>query len=807
MSRGRGNGCTGGPHLLTKRAPFISHRFHDECRFLDRQQWAQPHAKWDDEFLPAQHPAERFRYQHEPLYRSDAAKLRGPTERPSARRASPAVTFTQPPVIIVQSDEMADEYDSSELFDDADLDEDRSVAKSDVDDSVLLDDDADPMDDDPLVITARPRPTPGPRPETGDGPASGEWPVSQENQASGEQQPAGAVWQRYPQLLGPPTPPGKRVITAEGHAPAAPGPKPDLNHRVSYGLTAASHYARLQPSLKLKNGTGLRQRIVPRPYRRRPISSTTTTVKPRVEMAPDSETDPDAEADVAEDVAIDDGADYSPEVDFESHEENFDFVPDEDEDGVDEIQSPDVEQAETEDEETLSTGSTTTTTTTAQSTTTSVTTTTTAKPSTQTSDSKPAGPVDIKELLRNAGPLSLSEVLQQRGMSLAELLKGNGGNRIAPVLGVSGEPAKSEPATTTTLATTTAHATTARPDALPQVKPISLKELLAAKNMSITDILKPSEAAKTEKPAETPSPTLKPGVKRPVPFSPGRAKGLAGLVAPTAPPETAEPERPPEKTEKTEPVHKPVDARPTSQLKPLIFGGGGTLDEAASSTTTQAAKLVPVQTKRPYVPGTHVGEYGVHTGRSFEEDGDEEDASPKSIFSGMVGGYGNQRPIATSRLTPPPARKSRPVLHFNYNALSEEEEEEVSDTTVTPIYTHFNEDELKEDHPYFDLPLSVRSAIIASSAVGGLCLVVFIVILTVFMVKQKTRIRLRHPTALFGMSTTALTPSNGSESSGITTPVSQPTSKGGYAKLPQRSSSLWGTLRRSVRQINSVHYS
>ena len=209
--------------------------------------------------------------------------------------------------------------------------------------------------------------------------------------------------------------------------------------------------------------------------------------------------------------------------------------------------------------------------------------------------------------------------------------------------------------------------------------------------------------------------------------------------------------------------------------------------------------------------GANVGEYGSHLGRSFEEDDEDEDnnGTRPSSSNNLIASYGMQRPIATSRLTPAPPRKNRPVLNFNYNTLLEEEDEEDTkpSTTPSPILTHFNEEELIENDPYFDLPVSVRNAIIVSSTIGGFCLVVFLVILLVFRIRQKTRIRLRHPAALLGLAgMTDMSASNGSDSSGITTPTSHAASKSGYAKLPRRSSSLWGTLRRSVRQME-VHYS
>lgn len=450
-------------------------------------------------------------------------------------------------------------------------------------------------------------------------------------------------------------------------------------------------------------------------------------------------------------------------------------------------------------------------------------------------------PADIKSLLRSAGPLSLSEILQQKGMSLADLLKG--GTQIAPVIGVTtSSPIASNAASpknqakvehdTTSTATpiTSTHSTTAktmvtnapiRPGVMPSVKPISFRELLAAKNVTLQEIIHPDMTViGTEKPSTAVGAggTLKPGVKLPIPFAPGRGKGLAGLVASTTAPSEEQPvESINSKSTTTPQPSKPMNSKSVSELKPLIFGGGRPLEDSDATTTTSTtttrttSRQMVIHSKRPYLAGTNVGEYGSHLGRSFEEEEDDEDGSNTRSKSSnnLVGSYGMQRPIATSRLTPAPPRKQRPVLNFNYNALSEEEDEGDLGTTTTssPILTHFNEDELIENDPYFDLPVSVRNAIIVSSTIGGFCLAVFLVILLVFRIRQKTRIRLRHPAALLGLGgMTDMTASNGSDSSGITTPTSHAASKSGYAKLPRRSSSLWGTLRRSVRQME-VHYS
>ena len=686
------------------------------------------------------------------------------------------------------------------------------------------------------------------------------------------------TWENYPQLLAPRTPPGKRVIITEDHPPA--NPKAVDNHRVSYGLTAASVYARLQPSLRQRNGTnGTRQKVVPRPYKKRPVTVTSTTElsaerpanpapkedSDQLEIDSDLMTDhqivmDDEQVDQLDEFDSQDFAEGEEEEEEKHLEDNHDeeelFVEEQTEQNVlranhtfhvidkekdrlldqpqeslheQEEQDDQLEEQEEKDEEKEENSQNVA----RPSPAISQISTTENETLKQKESTSADGPVDIKSLLRNAGPLSLSEILQQKGMSLADLLKGGG--KIAPVIGTitTVQPSISKEQSTTPITTTTT--TTTKPitttkktvtttkktvttasllDVIPTVKPISLRELLAAKNMSLQEIIQPSvETSTTDKnPTTKVAPTLKPGVKLPVPFNVGRAKGLAGLVAPS----TARPEGEGSTTESSVPSSPPnqtVARKPPSDLTPMIFGGSRSAIEEATTTPEpmkmSTHKSIVIQSKRPYVASMNVGEYGTHLGRSFDED-EEENNGTGSISSNSIGSYGNQRPIATSRLTPPPPRKQRPVLNFNYNALSEEDEEgdETEATTLKPILTHFREEELIEDHPYFDLPVSVRNAIIVSSSIGGFCLLVFIVILIVFRIRQKTRIRLRHPAALLGLGGVIdTTGSNGSDSSGITTPVSHAASKSGYAKLPRRSSSLWGTLRRSVRQMETMHYS
>jgi len=707
--------------------------------------------------------------------------------------------------------------------------------------------------------------------------------------------PPAPDWKRYMHLLAPHTPPGKRIIKPEDQLPV--GPKSVDNHRVSYGLTAASVYARLQPSLRQQNNGTYRQKVVPRPYKRRPITPSSTpspspnlpTVEDQDELIDREESIVDEEEEMLLEDEDDDGQEEEiefkadaglPGAELEDEEDGESVVvqerpanrqeePEEEEEElpIESIKDDQKKEEEEEDEDEkvaeeivdeqqpeLSPRP-------PQQPKTSLATTPSAVLENETVKEPIAvDPVDIKNLLRSAGPLSLSEILQQKGLSLAELLKG--GSKLAPVIGISSgtstddvDKLKSTEVVTSTTTTTTPASTTkktpipttSRPAAaaeIPSVQSISLRELLKAKNITLQEVIQPPST-----PSSTllNGPTLKPGVKMPVPFSAARAKGLAGLVAFSNSTDTADNTADSSTNEPITSAPKPADSTKSfSQLKPLIFGSGGTaaVPTTSISTTTSKPQMISpiagilvaygdhididggeepssrpattgliIKAKRPYMAGTMVGEYGQHA--VIDEDDDEEESGegkvnktglliPKTV-------YGLQRPIATSRLTPAPPRKQRPVANFNYNDLAEFEssqEEDLKTTTATTILTHFNEEELIEVHPYFNLPMNVQHAIIVSSSIGGFSLAVFIIILIIFKIKQKTRIRLRHPTALLSAAVNIASNSGGSDSSGITTPVSHAASKsGGYAKLPARSSSLWGTLRRSVRQMESANYS
>ncbi|XP_057379029.1 uncharacterized protein LOC130701097 [Daphnia carinata] len=831
--------------------PYRSVQLADEMQRRPKQQQVPP--------IPAR-DVPSGSISSEQWHRELAQPPREPTYHPGG--ASASSTETSDILSDVRSDEILEEefYDSSELFEEDETELDSTggehSAKSKAEEEMLTrqKDEEDATMEILSAFTSGLSNLPRRNEESG----SDKEQVSAKTPAASIQQTP--TWkQLYPQLLGPATPPGKRVIVTEEHPSSKP--KAIDNHRVSYGLTAASVYARIQPSLRPRNGTGgLRQRVVPRPYKRRPITvKSTTTVPVDKQQEPhaqdveegdeeedefdliteeiETENEPaitEIEEEELKEMANETQQENEPKIEAQSEPDKLSSKESiqvniaaneteaigEEEEPINEKSQPVIQlknPTSTMENETLK-----------------------SKPS---SPAAASGPADIKSLLRSAGPLSLSEILQQKGMSLADLLKG--GTQIAPVIGVTtSSPIASNAASpknqvkvehdTTSTATpiTSTHTTTAtpmvtdapiRPGVMPSVKPISFRELLAAKNVTLQEIIHPDMTViGTEKPiaAVGVGGTLKPGVKLPIPFAPGRGKGLAGLVASTAAPSEEQPaESMNSKSTTTPQPSKPMNSKSVSELKPLIFGGGRPLDEDSDATTTTStttirttSRQMVIHSKRPYVAGMNVGEYGSHLGRSFEEEGDsdEDGSNTRSKSSNnLVGSYGMQRPIATSRLTPAPPRKQRPVLNFNYNALSEEEDEDETGTTTTssPILTHFNEDELIENDPYFDLPVSVRNAIIVSSTIGGFCLVVFLGILLVFRIRQKTRIRLRHPAALLGLGgMTDMTASNGSDSSGITTPTSHAASKSGYAKLPRRSSSLWGTLRRSVRQME-VHYS
>ena len=686
---------------------------------------------------------------------------------------------------------------------------------------------------------------------------------SESNQEVNEEPPTtpSPVPRKLPALLPPPTPPGKRVIGAGNQPPLVA--KPIDNHRGSYGLSAASVYARLKPSMQFPNASA-RPKDVSRPYRKRPISPTTTTTPEPPHGADEDETPvyhPPAGVHEGEDepyspeesAIVEDDSDPVYESEMEDHPHQFEpeLETPVQEEVEEELQVEESGQQETRHEQvkthpqekhpvapetirnvirlppaenetlkppvpvpvavpaapvpiaSLPVAAVTAAAVPA-----------TADPVAATpAPAAPAAvgaPVDIKELLRSAGSVSLSEYLQQKGMTLADLLRG--GTSVLAAIAPNAAPGPSftksaatatpstTPSTTSTTAAPRAPVPERLPPTIPEVKPINFRELLAGKNISLSELLGPT--LKNGAPLPIPaSPTLKPGVKMPVPFIP-RFKGLHY----SASPEPTADERSQEEDEIT--TTTTTTSKPTASLKPLIFGGlspaesTSTTAEATEGTTTPSTTTL--RSRRPYFPPNNIGEYGSHG--PVDDESEEESNGTKSIFTNFIN-YGNQRPIATSRLTPPPPRKQRPVLNFNYNTYAEEEEdtgEEVN--TSTTIATHFNEDELNEDEEgYFNLPVSVQSAIIVSSTIIGFCLIVFIVILVIFKIRQKSRIRLRHPNAaLLGALSVSGAGSGtaGSDgSSGVTTPI--PPLKGGYAKLPLRSSSLWGTLRRSMRQLDS----
>ena len=519
--------------------------------------------------------------------------------------------------------------------------------------------------------------------------------------------PPAPAWKRYPHLLAPLSPPGKRIIMPEHQLPASP--KPVENHRESYGLTAASVYARLQPSLRQHlNDTNsfYRQKVVPRPYKRRPISPPSSTVSPVIhtteryvedglegreepvvneeeEEGYQEEEEIEFIPDEVSSTEFDDSVDELKLMEQEQQERELDEELPNDDDSVNEKQEDDEEiveenadeeqQPEAEPSPSPRQPKTTSTETTSSSSVIGLENETVKEPIS-------VDPADIKNLLRSAGPLSLSEILQQKGLSLTELLKG--GSKLAPVIGISnsgGTTSEISLTTTVTTTTTTESTTTSpatRPVVLPSVQPISLRELLKAKNITLQEVVQPSIIISSLRP------TLKPGVKMPVPFSAARAKGLAGLVAPTNSPDSYA-DSSTDVAATSAPNHT---TKSLSQLKPLIFGGGTAAATTTTPTTTNKKVINPIagilvaygehididddqvtstrppstglviKAKRPYMAGTMVGEYGQHSVADDEDESGEGQGNKTGLLIPKTV-YGQQRPIATSRLTPAPPRK------------------------------------------------------------------------------------------------------------------------------------------------------
>ena len=236
------------------------------------------------------------------------------------------------------------------------------------------------------------------------------------------------------------------------------------------------------------------------------------------------------------------------------------------------------------------------------------------KPTTTTTTT--ASPLDIKELLRNAGTLSLSEILQQKGLKLSDVLKGG---------------------QTNARTTSTTKAPAQKP--VPSAIPISVKELLASSNISLKDIATNPSSISSSTPSSTtsrilldPNQSMPAGVKRPRPFVAGRTKSFTLRPSTTTTPSTVDVAEDVAYRSRT-PVPKVY--KDTSHLKPLLFGD---LEHKLVSTTTTTTR----SPRRPYVVGNSVGEYGAHIIVDDDEDG------PKAASSNIVT-YGNRRPIATSR--------------------------------------------------------------------------------------------------------------------------------------------------------------
>ncbi|EFX89251.1 hypothetical protein DAPPUDRAFT_94696 [Daphnia pulex] len=161
-----------------------------------------------------------------------------------------------------RSDEILEEefYDSSELFDEEEVElesttfQHTTVAKPKSKDDISVPDreDEDETMEIQSAFTSGISNLPHRIEESGTGDKDKEQVNVKAPAATNQNTP---TWkQLYPQLLAPVTPPCKRVIVAKEH----PSFKPKVidNHRVSNVLKADSVYARIQPSLRHRNGTG-----------------------------------------------------------------------------------------------------------------------------------------------------------------------------------------------------------------------------------------------------------------------------------------------------------------------------------------------------------------------------------------------------------------------------------------------------------------------------------------------------------------------------------------------------------------------
>ena len=607
-----------------------------------------------------------------------------------------------------------------------------------------------------------------------------------------------SLWNIFP-LLSRPTPPGKIIL--DGGPPPAAHRETDASHRRSYGLTAASAYARIPagnllriPAVRPQQRTKDQGPVSQRPTRP-PVTHQEETTTP----APTT---------------------------------------------------------------TLKTSPTISTTTSAAPTTTTRTTTTTATtPATTTSKTTTVRtPLDIKELLRNNAGADLSEILKKTGMSVADLIKSKG-SAIAPLIGglVSGKESPRQDKGTQA-EENNAEAGDNKEVEAPEPRPappppqvIDPKELLASLRRPATppppQSIDPKELLAS---LRRPAPTTAPEVTDPKEPANNRAEssesGQSSMEIPrvqiTSLTELLNLKNTSGKLVPTSTVAKIESAtklgiKPIAPFKPRTTTTSAPTTDAEQTTiethqvTTTKMKLVikthlkPIifgsapsssgRLPKPYVASEGLGQYGTHS-RSYDDDDDSEEQEEEQVSSTAKSPFDfKSRPgMMTSRLAPERPRKQpqRPTYIERYDVIQPDYEDaesaaaaaaDSSSTTIstTKMVSTFSP-ELVRDKPlnsFSNLPSNVREAITVGSSLAGTCAVIFFIILVVFRVQQKSRVRMRHNPALLAAALNSIN-SGCSDNSGGTTPI--PLGRNGYAKLPVRSNSLWGTLRRSMRQLEAM---
>ena len=366
-------------------------------------------------------------------------------------------------------------------------------------------------------------------------------------------------------------------------------------------------------------------------------------------------------------------------------------------------------------------------------------------------------PGDVKSLLKSSQGESLSEILQRNGLSLPEFLKK--GLRIETEIETEQEAVKHEikekqnqteiSSTPIVLLQSSAQRNENKKLAfdMTQIKPVSLSDLL--KSSSDTKILlkKPSNlfAAIFDRNTTT---TLKSDEIKTTTEIPATNKSK---WSPRAKPE----------------VNTTKSRTNVQEVK----------EDRESPITTETNNF-PSTKKilKQYSPPGSVGEYG-------------------QFDAGRGHSYGSHRPIHRKRLEEKSMKSNRTQKTFyRTEYTSVEESEEVEKTTIPNTTSFILDDEDEAERTKFiDIPVEIRGAIIASSAIGVFALVVFLVIFIILWKRnRKVQSGVRASHLIRRAIENATLAGNGdSETSSTSETIFN-------ANSSYRKNGFWGTLGRSV---------